>query len=240
MKVTSYTLFDSIADEPLLTREEEVELSKKIELGDKNARDRMIKANLRLALSVVKKYINRGVDADDLLQESIVGLAKAVDQFDWSRGFKFSTYAYWWIQQAVRQCVASNTGPIALPSNAFSKLYTVSRFEKEYKQRFGHGPTDEETAQMFGTTADTLKALRQSASHPVSIDKPIYRDDTGNRTLADILPSNDKPVDEKIDDDRLANTIRESLSMLTEREKLIIMMRFGIDDFFEESNNDNA
>ena len=240
MKGTSYSLFDSIGKEPLLTREEEIELSKKIEKGDSRARDRMIKANLRLALSVVKKYMNRGVDTDDLLQESIVGLTKAVDQFDWSKGFKFSTYAYWWIQQAIRQCVASNTGPIALPSNTFSKLYKISKFEKEYNKSFGRRPTDEEIAEMFGTTPDTLRSLRQSASRPISLDKPVYRDESGGRTLADILPCQQKPVDEKIDEERLAATIRKTLSALSEREKLIIKMRFGIEDEIEENNNDNA
>jgi len=240
MKGTSYSLFDSIGKEPLLTREQEIELSKKIEKGDSRARDKMIKANLRLALSVVKKYMNRGVDTDDLLQESIIGLTKAVDQFDWSKGFKFSTYAYWWIQQAIRQCVASNTGPIALPSNTFSKLYKISKFEKEYNKSFGRMPTDDEIAEMFGTTTSTLRSLRQSASRPLSLDTPVYRDEAGGRTLADILPCQEKPADERIDEDRLAKCIRKTLSALTDREKLIIKMRFGIEDETEENENDNA
>ena len=234
MENTSFSIYSHVAAEPLLSREEEVVLSKKIGKGDRAARDRMIKANLRLALSVVKKYTNRGVDTDDLVQESIVGLTKAVDQFDWTKGFKFSTYAYWWIQQAVRQCVASNTGPIALPSNTFSKLWKISQFEKEYLAEFGKKPTENEVAEAFGTTMETLRSLRQSAARPKSFDTPLFSDDSGARTLKDVLPSNDESVEDQIDNARLGKKIQETLATLTPRERTIIMMRFGITDTEEE------
>ena len=241
MKNTSFNLYERVGDVPLLTREEEVELSKKIEKGDQRARDTMIKANLRLAMSVAKKYINRGVDMDDLMQESVIGLTKAVDQFDWTKGFKFSTYAYWWIQQAVRQCVASNSGPIALPSNTFSKLYKISKFEKEYKKKFDRTPTVTETAEMFGTTADTLRSLRQSAAHPKHFDAPLFSDDSGSRTLRDVLPSNEKSIEERLDDARLSEIIQKTLASLTDRERLIITMRFGLDESAEiGEKNGNA
>jgi len=230
MKSTAYSLFESVGKVPLLSRDEEVELSKKIENGDMAARDKMIQANLRLALSVVKKYTNRGVDVDDLFQESVIGLTRAVDQFDWKKGFKFSTYAYWWIQQSIRQYLASNSGPIDLPANTFAKLYKVSQFENAHKKEFGYKPRDEETAQMLGTTPETLRSLRQSASIPVAIDKPLYDGEAGSRTLADVLPNNDISVEEKIDNERLSKKINEVLSSLTDREKLIIKMRFGIED----------
>ena len=230
MKSTSFSLFDHVGNTKLLSREEEIELSKKIEKGDSVARDKMIRANLRLALSVVKKYTNRGVDIDDLFQESVLGLTRAVDQFDWSKGFKFSTYAYWWIQQAVRAYLASNVGAIDLPSNAFSKLYKISQFEKEYEAQFGRKPTDNETAEAFGTTPDTLRSLRQSASKTVAIDKPLFPADGGSRTLADVLPSNAPSPEDQIDRERLSKKISEVLSTLTEREKLIVKMRFGIED----------
>jgi len=238
MENTSFSIYNHVATEPLLSREEEVTLSKRIEKGDKAARDKMIKANLRLALSVVKKYTNRGVDTDDLVQESIIGLTRAVDQFDYSKGFKFSTYAYWWIQQAIRQCIASNTGPIALPANTFSKLYKISKFEKDYNQEHGRPPTDEETAQEFGTTTDTLRSLRQSAARPRSFDTPMFSDDSGSRTLKDVLPSNAESVEEMIDNMRLSKTIKETLATLTDRERTIIAMRFGLDNL--EKNDDNA
>ena len=204
--------------------------SKRIEKGDPAARDKMIRANLRLALSVVKKYTNRGVDIDDLFQESVMGLTRAVDQFDWSKGFKFSTYAYWWIQQAVRSYLASNIGTIDLPSNAFSKLYKISQFEKEYEGQFNRKPSDDEVAEAFGTTSDTLRSLRQSASKTVALDKPMFPADGGSRTLADVIPSGAPSPEEKIDRDRLARKISEVLSSLSDREKLIVKMRFGIED----------
>ena len=226
------SIFDAVGRTKLLTKEEEVELSKRIEKGDNAARDKMIRANLRLALSVVKKYSKRGVDLEDLFQESVIGLANAVDRFDWSKGFKFSTYAYWWIQQAVRQYLASNAGPINLPANTFSKLYKISEFEKEYQKEFKRKPTDAEVADMFGTTKDTLRALRQSAAHTVSLDAPAYRssDDGSRATLAEIIPSNDMSIEDKIDNERLQNKITEVLETLTEREKTIIKMRFGFEE----------
>ena len=232
MKSTS-SIFDTIGKTKLLTAAEEVELSKRIEKGDNAARDRMIQANLRLALSVVKKYSKRGVDLEDLFQESVIGLVHAVDRFDWSKGFKFSTYAYWWIQQACRQYLAQNIGPINLPSNTFSKLYKISQFEKEYQKKFDHRPTDAEVADMFGTTTTTLRALRQSAATTVSLDQPAYRsygDDSAGRVLAEVIPSKDMSVEERIDNERLRNKINEILSTLTDREKTIIKMRFGIED----------
>lgn len=226
------SIFDSVGKANLLSAEEEIELSKRIEQGDKAARDRMIQANLRLALSIVKKYSKRGVDLEDLFQESVIGLANAVDRFDWSKGFKFSTYAYWWIQQAVRQYLASNAGPINLPANTFSKLYKISEFEKEYQKQFNRKPSDDEVADMFGTTSDTLRSLRQSAAHTVSLDAPAYKttDDSSRSTLADIIPSNDVSIEEQIDNKRLQTRINEVLETLTEREKTIIKMRFGLDD----------
>ena len=230
MKSISYSLYDKISKVPLLSAEEEVALSKQIELGSKHARDKMINANLRLALHIVKKYSNKGVDVDDLLQEAIIGLTRAVDQFDWSRGFKFSTYAYWWVQQAVRQFIAGNTGPITLPSNTFSKLYKISEFEKDFKTQENRMPSDSEIAEVFGTTPDTLRSLHQSASKAISIDSQVYRSDAGSKTLSDVLPSGEKLTDERLDEARLSSTIREALSSLNERERLIIKMRFGLDD----------
>lgn len=232
MKSTSFSLIDSIGKTKLLTKEEEQELSKRIEKGDKRARDKMIKANLRLAMSVAKKYINKGVDLEDLFQESIIGLTHAVDRFDWTKGFKFSTYAYWWIQQSVRQYLAANCGPIDLPSNTFFKLYKISQFEKDYQKQFGRRPTDKEVANMFNTTTATLASLRLSAASYVSLDQPRYTnsDDAGLTPLSEMIPSEDISAEEKIDGDRLQAKIQEALQTLTEREKIIIKMRFGLEE----------
>tara|TARA_R110002110_G_C13274252_1_gene701979 strand:+ start:202 stop:891 length:690 start_codon:yes stop_codon:yes gene_type:complete len=227
---TAYTLFDHVGDSALLTRDEEIELSKRIEKGDISARNKMIQSNLRLALSVVKKYTNRGVDIDDLFQESVLGLTRAVDEFDWSKGFKFSTYAYWWIQASIRSYIAANTGTIDLPANSFSKLYKISEFEISFETKNGRKPTVEETAEKFGTTPDTLRSLRQSAARTIALDKPIFPSEGSSRTLSDVLPSRDIGAEEKIDRKRLSEKINEALSSLTDREKMIVKMRFGIED----------
>jgi len=230
MKSASFSLINAIGKTKLLTKEEEQELSRKIEKGDKRARDRMIKANLRLAMSVAKKYSNRGVDLEDLFQESIIGLTHAVDRFDWTRGFKFSTYAYWWIQQSVRQYMAANCGPIDLPSNTFFKLYKIAEFEKDYQKQFGRHPTNQETANMFNTTSDTLASLRQSAASSISLNQPrsVRSGDTGVVPLVDLIPADNITPEEKIDNDRLRLKIHEAMQTLTDREKTIIKMRFGL------------
>jgi RNA polymerase primary sigma factor len=230
MKSASFSLINAIGKTKLLTKEEEQELSRKIKKGDKSARDRMIKANLRLAMSVAKKYSNRGVDLEDLFQESIIGLTHAVDRFDWTRGFKFSTYAYWWIQQSVRQYLAANCGPIDLPSNTFFKLYKIAEFEKDYQKQFGRHPTSQETANMFNTTSDTLASLRQSAASSVSLNQPrsTRSDDAGIVPLADLIPADNIEPEEKIDNDRLRLKVHEAMQTLTSREKTIIKMRFGL------------
>ena len=128
--------FTEVGKSSLLTREEEVELSQKIEAGDKSARRRLIKANLRLAISIAKKYQNKGCDLEDLIQESSIGLIKAVDRFDWRRGFKFSTYACWWIKQAVRRHVASHSNSVRLPSYAKNMLWKMRQVSEEFEKEF--------------------------------------------------------------------------------------------------------
>ena len=141
--------FKSVGKTKLLTREQEVELSKKIEMGDRRARDQMIRANIRLAISIAKNYANKGCDMEDLVQESSMGLIKAVDRFDWRKGFKFSTYACWWIKQAVRQHVAAQSGSIKLPSYAKNTLWKMKKIREDYEKEFGVAPRKQEVADML-------------------------------------------------------------------------------------------
>lgn len=223
--------FESVGKTNLLTREEEVELSKKIEMGDQRARDRMIKANIRLAISIAKKYSNKGVDLEDLIQESSLGLIKAVDRFDWRKGFKFSTYACWWIKQAVRQHVAAQSGSIKLPSYARGTLWKMKELAEEYQKEFGVEPTHNEIADLLGTSPETLRSLMKCAATPVQIDGSAYKSDSGSRTMHDVLvDENSTSVEDKLDNEKLIAAVKEVLTDLTPREETVLRLRFGIVD----------
>lgn len=213
----------------ILTRDQEIDLSKKIEDGDRRARDQMISANLRLAASIAKKYANKGVDFDDLMQESTIGLMKAVDRFDWRKGFKFSTYAYWWILQTVKQYVASNKGPIALPANANARLYQANQAKEDFEKEFGFAPSEEELADLLGTTSDTLQSLRKSSAHYVSLDSPILSGSDEHRTFQDTLVDQAPTADEIIESFEVKKIVNEALSSLSHREQTVLRLRFGID-----------
>ena len=235
--------FDSVGKTSLLTREEEVELSKLIEEGDRAARDRMIKANIRLAISIAKNYANKGVDLEDLIQESSIGLIKAVDRFDWRKGFKFSTYACWWIKQAVRQHVAAQSGSIKLPAYARGTLWKMKQISEEYQEEFGVAPTHQEIADLMGTSAETLRSLMKCAATPAQIDGNAYKSDDGSRTMHDILVDESSPKpDEALDREKLMTAVRGVLSELTPREETVLRLRFGITETFDEKelNNVNA
>ena len=227
--------FKQVGKTSLLTREEEVELSKKIEKGDQRARDQMIRANIRLAISIAKKYSKKGSDLEDLIQESSLGLIKAVDRFDWRKGFKFSTYACWWIKQAVRQHVASQSGAIKLPSYARGTLYKMKEVTEEYRKEFGVDPSQKELADLLGTSPETLQALIKSAATPVAFDSSAYNSDEGGRTMHEVLIDRScEKVDDLLDRQKLTKAIKEALGNLTPREETVLRMRFGLAEETEE------
>jgi RNA polymerase primary sigma factor len=232
MSDTLQQFFKQVGKTDLLTREQEVELSKRIESGDEDARNHMIQANLRLAISIAKKYQNRGCDLADLIQESSIGLMKAVDRFDWRRGFKFSTYACWWIKQAVRRHIASHSSAIRLPSYAKNMMWKIRQTREEYEEEFGVQPSKAELADLLGVSIDTLNAVTACSSYPVSIDKPIrYSSGDSSRTLGDIIPDENFPdMDLELDKQKIIEVVRNALSTLNEREEKIMRLRFGISD----------
>jgi RNA polymerase primary sigma factor len=237
--------FDDVGKTDLLSRAQEVELSKRMEAGDMTARDHMIRANIRLAISIAKKYANKGVDLEDLIQESSLGLIKAVDRFDWRRGFKFSTYACWWIKQAVRQHVAAHAGSIKLPSYARGTLWKMKQITEEYNREFGIDPTQQELAELLGTSVDTLQSLIKCAATPVAIDGGAYRsDDSSNRSMHEVLiDEKSLSIDDELDRQKLTSAIKDVLSDLSPREETVLRLRFGITENlvnYKESNNDNA
>ena len=236
--------FESVGKTDLLSREEEVELSKMMEKGDKSARDKMIRANIRLAISIAKKYANKGVDLEDLIQESSIGLIKAVDRFDWRKGFKFSTYACWWIKQAVRQHVAAQSGSIKLPAYARGTLWKMKQIQEEYQEEFGVAPTHQEVADLMGTNPETLRSLMKCAATPTQIDGSAYKSDDGGRSMHDILVDEDAiSPEEVVDREKLMDAVRGVLKDLTPREETVLRLRFGITETFttnEENINVNA
>lgn len=242
MKNNLQNFFKTVGETKLLTRAEEVELSKRIEAGDQSARDHMIRANIRLAISIAKKYSNKGVDLEDLIQESQLGLIKAVDRFDWRKGFKFSTYACWWIKQAVRQHVAAQSGAIKLPSYARGTLWKMKEIIEEYNEEFGVDPSHQEVAELLGTSPETLDSLIKCAATPVHFDASAFHgDDNSNRTMHEVLVDRSvEKVDDKLDNEKLFVAIREALTDLSPREETVLRLRFGITEEIGENTNANA
>ncbi len=239
MKDNLQRFFKAVGETNLLTREEEVELSKRIEKGDMRARDRMIRANIRLAISIAKTYANKGADLEDLIQESSLGLIRAVDRFDWRKGFKFSTYACWWIKQAVRQHVAAQSGAIKLPSYARGTLYKMKEAAQEYKKEFGVEPTQKELADLLGTSLETLQALIKSAATPVAFDASAYNSDESGRTMHEVLIDRSiEKVDDILDSEKLSKAIRSALKNLSPREESVLRLRFGLTEEFEKEGED--
>ena len=234
MSANLETFFKDVSKTSLLTREEEVSLSQRIEKGDQGARDHMVRANIRLAISIAKQYQHKGCELEDLIQESNIGLMKAIDRFDWRRGFKFSTYACWWIKQAVRRHVMSQSSAIKLPSYARSMLWKMKQAQDEYVEEFGVMPTQEELADLLGVSIKTFKNVIHCASSTISLDSPInYKSsgDAGNRTLRELIPDPlSMQVDDLLDGQKLSILIKEAFKSLSTREEQVIRLRFGISE----------
>ena len=246
MKNSISSYMKDVSKHKLLTREEEVILSQKIEKGDRHARDAMIQSNLRLAISIAKKYSNKGCSLEDLIQESNIGLMKAVDRFDWRRGFKFSTYASWWIRQAVSRHLSMNRTTVRVPSHASGMYFKILRLIKEYEREFNQQPTNNEIADILGINISAVKAAMSTAKfqHTYSLDQPMGADGEG-RTFAEMIPDDEavSPI-ESLDKEKTVEKIRECLTKLSCREEKILRLRFGIyedlinDSSFEVNNGD--
>lgn len=231
------TYFKHLSRGRLLTREEEVELSQLIEAGDQRARDRMIESNLRLAVSIAKRHQRSGCNLEDLIQESNVGLIKAVDRFDWRRGFKFSTYASWWIKQAVRRHVTDTASDIRVPAHTTALAYRISVFVDEYESEFNTRPTVEEIAEMMCVPVTTVQELMNSSGvrSMVSLDAMIG-DEDGKKILETIPDDNAVSPDEAIDREKILSAISRCLDKLTPREEQVLRLRFGVSDVQDTSN----
>lgn len=214
---------------PLLTFEEEVKLAKKIEEGDELAKDKLAEANLRLVVSIAKRYVGRGMQFLDLIQEGNMGLIKAVDKFEHKKGFKFSTYATWWIRQAITRAIADQARTIRIPVHMVETINKLVRAQRQLVQELGRDPLPEEVAELMNMDVEKVREVQKIAQEPVSLETPIGEEEDSH--LGDFIP------DEEIlsPSDAATNTmLREQLisvlDTLTDRERKVLALRFGLDD----------
>jgi RNA polymerase primary sigma factor len=210
----------------LLTAAEEVELAKRIERGDKGAKDLMVNSNLRLVVSIAKRYQGHGLSLLDLIQEGIIGLIRAVEKFDHRRGFKFSTYATWWIRQAVQRGVANKSRTIRIPVHIVEREQKISRAERDLVTKLGRNPTEEEIAKAARLPLKQLREVRKAARAVTSLDKRIGED--AGAAYGDLLASEQAAVEEEVEVGLREETLRRAVEGLTDREQRILTLRYGL------------
>ncbi|MGI8331596.1 sigma-70 family RNA polymerase sigma factor [Actinomadura scrupuli] len=251
-----HTYLKAIGRRPLLTAEQEVDLAKRIEAGlyaehkltsgrrmgpqlrhdlewiaedGRRAKAHMLEANLRLVVSVAKKYSDRGLSLLDVVQEGNLGLIRAVEKFDYSKGYKFSTYAMWWIRQAIQRGFADSARTIRLPVHVLELLSKLSRIERDMHQRLGREPTPEELAVELGKSPETVRELLRTSRQPISLDSTIG--DEGETRIGDLIEDTDSPeASDLVDRQIMAAQLRRALGVLSPREEKIMAMRFGLYD----------
>ena len=226
--------FQEISKIDLLTAEEEIDLATLIKTGDKVAQEKLIKANLRFVVSVAKQFQNQGLSLSDLINEGNIGLIKAAQKFDVTRGFKFISYAVWWVRQGIMQAIADQQRVVRLPLNRISLLTKISKASKVLEQEYERKPSTEELAHYLELTMDEVSFTQKTSGRQLSIDAPLTSSSDSNNSLLDVFPDNTNTLpDKELMQESLRSEVEYILAKLTEREAEVIKLSYGIG--FEKS-----
>ncbi|MEA2418807.1 MAG: polymerase primary sigma factor [Thermoleophilaceae bacterium] len=219
--------FNEARKHPLLNAEEEVELAQRIEKGDLEAKDRMINSNLRLVISVARKYQGQGLPLGDLIQEGMLGLIRAVEKFDWRKGFKFSTYGTLWIRQAIGRGLANSGRTVRLPVHIVARARKISDAERKMAVELGRQPTDEEISERVDLPVDEVIDIRRADRGPASLDQGVGED--GDTALGDLIASDGPSIEDYVSSELNWEALRDAVGTLPENERTVITLRFGLD-----------
>ena len=224
-----------VSKEPMITPEEEVELSRRIKAGDEAALDKMTRANLRFVVSVAKQYQNQGLGLPDLINEGNIGLIKAAQRFDETRGFKFISYAVWWIRQSIMQAIANQSRIVRLPLNQVGNINKIKKVTARLEQDLGRVPTNDEIAESMGISVESVNELKRVSSHIQSLDSPISPDDDTTFVETFIHRQNQDDTDTLMMQESLSTEVRGLLATIPEKEQQVLKLCYGIDANYEHT-----